>query len=48
MMTEVGEGRGAPKKHTRVLISCVSVTVTSGGGGQRVRKFCGHHVYLPP
>ena len=41
-----GEG-GLPQKKTMVLISCVSVIVTRGRGGQNIRKFCGRHMYMP-
>ena len=34
-----GRGRKVPQKQTTVLISCVSVTVTRGGGDQKIRKF---------
>ena len=44
------EGGGVPQKADEVLISCVSVTVTRGRGrgGQKVRKFCRRHMYIPP
>ena len=35
MTSAPGGGRGVPKKQTRVLISCVSVTVTRGEGGSK-------------
>ena len=34
-----GRGEGVPQKQMRVLISCVSVTVTRGGRGQKIQKF---------
>ena len=42
MTSAVGGGRpqGVPQKQTRVLISCVSVTVTRGeGGSKKTEKF---------
>ena len=39
---------GVPQKQTRVVISCVSVTVTKGEGGPKIRKSCGRLMYMPP
>ena len=36
-------GRGIVEKWTRVLISCVIMYVTRGGGGQKIRNFHGRH-----
>ena len=38
MMSTLGVGRGIPTKQTRVLISCVSVTVTKGESGSENPK----------
>ena len=39
---DVCTGRGVPQKQTTVLISCVSVTVTRGGGrgGEKMKNNC--------
>ena len=38
-----GGGGGVGEKWTRVVISCVIMYVTRGGGGQKIRNFHGRH-----
>ena len=33
---------------TIVLIGCVNGTVTRGGGGPKIGKFCGRHLWMAP
>ena len=42
MTSALEGGRGVVGKWTRVLISCVTMYVT-GGGGQKIRNFHGRH-----
>ena len=42
-MTSALEGGGVVEKWTRVLISCVIMYVTRGGGGKKIRNFHGRH-----
>ena len=42
-----GRPRGVPKKQTKGKKSDDFVTATRGGGGQKIRKFCGHYIWKP-
>ena len=39
---------GVGQNVTIVLIGCVNGTVTRGGGGPKIRKFCGRHLSIAP
>ena len=43
MTSTLEGGRGVVEEWTRVLISCVIMYVTRGGGGKKIRNFHEHH-----
>ena len=48
MMSAIGGGGGVPPKaddSTDKLRECYN---DKGGGGQKIRKFCRLHMYMPP
>ena len=48
MTSVLREREGVGQNMTKVLIGCVNGTVTRGGGGPKIQKFCWRHLSIAP